>query len=713
MNKNVKTYCIKIGALVIMLGLLAAWGIGAYLSISRPVYNEYYNSVGEDTSVWTISAENQSISQTFVSRYDILRGVAIRISTLEEDGGSLWQASLKEEGGNDILYEWNFPKSDIRDEKYHKLLFDKNIKIEKNKRYQIVIRPTKINNNDDGLGFYVSEEKGTNRATLDMRVIGGERNWFGIILSIAAAAYLAFMFLYAYYLQKREIPWCENKALCMMLFMAMYFLMLSAFSSSANWGYIDETDNMFGGSVIARGGVLYRDYITQHTPVAYYLCAVYALVGARSIQQFRILFYLTEAFVWGLLYFRHREYVGKIKMFVLPFFLKFVLFILAGSESTQLFGDNFQGIAIAALVLEFSSYMRDSEIDWIRSWIVGISIFCCIGVAFISAYAIAVIGVSVLIREISACVQKKLSFHDLMARLLRLMVACLIPVVIMVSYFGITGATQQLYEWAYRFNTEIYAQYLNGFGSNKLLPIVQGFQGVLGQFAGAVRDILTLQISLSVVLYILIEIGVLCAVGKCLLKKRILEGVTLLCFFCMNAVRTTTGVHSISCWTAGICIVGIYSDNNWAHGKNCQARVAQAVAFSLLAVVSFPFLLSWKNFIFAEDLPDISSSASKVIALTEKGDRVLFDASEVEPLYLLYKERYPAGSLPYFLPWYMEWYEDDTINVVEQEKPELIVFDPEKEVWGYQHFHNDLTDVINNNYVRLKENENIYVLKER
>lgn len=159
--------------------------------------------------------------------------------------------------------------------------------------------------------------------------------------------------------------------------------------------------------------------------------------------------------------------------------------------------------------------------------------------------------------------------------------------------------------------------------------------------------------------------------------------------------------------------MGIYSDNNWAHGKNCQARVAQAVAFSLVAVVSFPFLLSWKNFIFAEDLPDISSSASKVIALTEKGDRVLFDASEVEPLYLLYKERYPAGSLPYFLPWYMEWYEDDTINVVEQEKPELIVFDPEKEVWGYQHFHNDLTDVINNNYVRFKENENIHVLKER
>lgn len=711
MNKNVKAYCVKIGALLIVLGLWAAWGIGAYLSISRPIYNEYYNLTEKDTAVWTISAESQSISQTFVSRYDILRGVAIRISTMEKVGDSLWQASLKEDGNN-ILYEWNFSKSDIRDGKYHKLIFDNNIKIEKNKEYQIVIRPTKITN-DDGLGFYVSEEMGTNQITLDMRVIGGERNWFGIIFSIVAALYLVFMLLYAYYLQKREIPWHENKALCMMLFITMYFLMLSAFSSSANWGYIDETDNMFGGSVIARGGVLYRDYITQHTPIAYYLCTVYAWLGAQSIQQFRLLFYLTEAFVWGILYFRHREYVGKIRMFVLPFFLKAILFILAGSEVTQLFGDNLQGIAIAALTLEFTSYLRDFEIDWTRSWIVGISIVCCIGVAFISAYAVAVIGVSVLISEISACAQKKLLFQDLVVRLSRLMVACLAPVVIMAAYFGITGAMQQLYELAYCFNTEVYAKYLNGFGSNKLLPIVLGFQGALGQFVSAVRDILTLQISLQVVLCILIESGVLWAAGKCLLKKRILESVTLICFFCMNAVRTTTGVHSISYWTAGICIIGIYLGNSCVYGKNGKVRAVQAVAFSLLVAVSFPFLLSWKNFIFAEDMPDISSSASKVIALTEKGDRILFDASEVEPLYLLYKERYPAGSLPYFLPWYMEWYENDTVNVVEQDKPEIIVFDPEKEVWGYRYFHDDLTNTINSNYVKFKDNETIYVLKER
>lgn len=711
MNKNVKAYCVKIGALLIVLGLWAAWGIGAYLSISRPIYNEYYNLTEKDTSVWTISAESQSISQTFVSRYDILRGVAIRISTMENIGNSLWQASLKEDGNN-ILYEWNFSKSDIRDGKYHKLIFDNNIKIEKNKEYQIVIRPTKITN-DDGLGFYVSEEMGTNQITLDMRVIGGERNWFGIIFSIVAAFYLVFMLLYAYYLQKRKIPWHENKALCMMLFIATYFLMLSAFSSSANWGYIDETDNMFGGSVIARGGVLYQDYITQHTPIAYYLCAVYAWLGTQSIQQFRLLFYLTEAFIWGILYFRHREYVGKIRMFALPFFLKAILFILAGSEVTQLFGDNLQGIAIAALTLEFASYLRDFEIDWTRSWIVGISIVCCIGVAFISAYAVAVIGVSVLISEISACAQKKLLFQDLVVRLSRLMVACLAPVVIMAAYFGITGAMQQLYELAYCFNTEVYAKYLNGFGSNKLLPIVLGFQGALGQFVSAVRDILTLQISLQVVLCILIESGVLWAAGKCLLKKRILESVTLICFFCMNAVRTTTGVHSISYWTAGICIIGIYLGNSCVYGKNGKVRAVQAVAFSLLVAASFPFLLSWKNFIFAEDMPDISSSASKVIALTEKGDRILFDASEVEPLYLLYKERYPAGSLPYFLPWYMEWYENDTVNVVEQDKPEIIVFDPEKEVWGYRYFHDDLTNTINSNYVKFKDNETIYVLKER
>lgn len=62
--------------------------------------------------------------------------------------------------------------------------------------------------------------------------------------------------------------------------------------------FTDECDNIRGGILIAKGRVLYRDYYTQHTPFGYYLCAFFAWLGAKSIQQFRLLYYLFSAILW-------------------------------------------------------------------------------------------------------------------------------------------------------------------------------------------------------------------------------------------------------------------------------------------------------------------------------------------------------------------------------------------------------------------------------
>ena len=68
--------------------------------------------------------------------------------------------------------------------------------------------------------------------------------------------------------------------------------------------FADETDNLLGGLLLSRGARLYVDYFSNHMPLAYYVAAVPALLGASSLEQFRIfsdtlLIIATLGIVWA------------------------------------------------------------------------------------------------------------------------------------------------------------------------------------------------------------------------------------------------------------------------------------------------------------------------------------------------------------------------------------------------------------------------------
>ena len=96
----------------------------------------------------------------------------------------------------------------------------------------------------------------------------------------------------------------------------LYFILCSAYLNQGV--FCDEVDNMVDGMVVADGGVVYRDFYSQHTPVMYYLCAIFRLLGASSIFQYRLFFYLTLSLIWVLMYLRYKNYVGKFAMALYP-----------------------------------------------------------------------------------------------------------------------------------------------------------------------------------------------------------------------------------------------------------------------------------------------------------------------------------------------------------------------------------------------------------
>ena len=71
--------------------------------------------------------------------------------------------------------------------------------------------------------------------------------------------------------------------------------------------YVDETDNLLGGQLIARGYRLYVDYFSQHLPTPYYFAALCAtLVGVHDLQTYRVVFAVVVTAIFGLAiwYFR-------------------------------------------------------------------------------------------------------------------------------------------------------------------------------------------------------------------------------------------------------------------------------------------------------------------------------------------------------------------------------------------------------------------------
>src|SRR5205823_11573088 len=69
---------------------------------------------------------------------------------------------------------------------------------------------------------------------------------------------------------------------------ALYAVAVALLVASRVREFADETDNLLGGLLIARGERLYVDYFSSHMPFAYYLSAIPALFGATTLEHFRL-----------------------------------------------------------------------------------------------------------------------------------------------------------------------------------------------------------------------------------------------------------------------------------------------------------------------------------------------------------------------------------------------------------------------------------------
>lgn len=70
---------------------------------------------------------------------------------------------------------------------------------------------------------------------------------------------------------------------------------------------------------------------------------------------------------------------------------------------------------------------------------------------------------------------------------------------------------------------------------------------------------------------------------------------------------------------------------------------------------------------------------------------------------LLVKNHHKDNVNPavFMLLWYMDWYEQRDVDALLTEQPRVVIYDPERVTWTYDHYNNTFDAALASNYTRL------------
>ena len=521
----------------------------------------------------------------------------------------------------------------------------------------------------------ISVQMGTD-GNLCFKVYGGDRDfwWFGLIGLIAV--YLLLLYFRAAYLIRNDKKISDDLLFHAMIIVGVVFVLRCSFAVDGY--FLDEYDNMRGGMVIANGGVLYKDYVTQHTPVAYYLCGLFALLGAGSGEQFRLSYYLVEGLIWALIYIRNADAFGRKKVFMLPVFEVITVSTIMTPHGYMILSDGIQGIAFVALLLEFLTYIRDKKLDWKRSIIISLCIWIGFGSAFISVYPLALLFVIVCIFEAFYLRREKFALKAAISRYSPLIISVMVPFIAATTYFALNHSLKRAFNQFYSFNVDVYPKYMDGFGASVFQPVVYAVQNVFKIIGRNFLSFVTGKATNVAVLELFIIFIAIIILIYLLEKKQFFECAGLFFVMIFSAARGY-GFHGLAAWYVAVMIIVIYTDMLSAVGKSTLVVLSIILLSTYVGAVGNNMLYKQKS---------VSELESQVIALTEEDENkdIFLDAYCCDSLYFPYKGRNPVNAAVYMIPWYMEWYEADDIYALVHERPKVVVFNEDRTCWGIGHY---------------------------
>ena len=485
------------------------------------------------------------------------------------------------------------------------------------------------------------------------------------------------------------------------LLILVTFLLLSAFTNSS--GFSSDEDEIFlKGRAIVNGLSLYTQIGSQHMPVMYYIAAFFALLGAESNGAFRLCFYALMALLWGLCYCRYSTKLNRRALILYP--LIYITLLSRIEHGHTVLSEQFYGIAMAILLFELLIFQRSRTLRFGNCLMISLAVFLSFGSAFVAAFAVFAVWLTVMALDLHACRQEKRGFWGsighLIAKQWLLYVIVLLPLAGLAVYYIATDAWDSFLGWAYTLNRVIYPKYLpGGYGGNIVKSMLDGIGHVGSTLKfGAIT-------TNSVVFMGMTLLAILFLVHQHKQRKDWILTGGLILFVITAATRGIFHFHGLPAAALLAAIAALYlaevfpqiqqfcRQSTWKTG----IVLFSACAFAASYIAVFPNIFSIK----LDDTPDKGSLAAAIDTLTEPNERIGYGNTNYD--ILMSTDVFPATVTSGACAWLWEYGGTQAMEELEANPPRVYLFEPELAVWGYpiQDYAPELVSFINTNYTPL------------
>jgi len=437
---------------------------------------------------------------------------------------------------------------------------------------------------------------------------------------------------------------------------ALYLLSVGLLFASRVREFADETDNLLGGLLLARGERLYVDYFSSHMPLAYYLAAIPALFGASTLDQFRLFSnaLLVAATLIVIFFFRHR--------FALPVLGIWSMLTVFGHTlqwGEMLTAGTVAGFGVLAAGLIFLTTPR---LDFSRRQLVGLSaaVFVAIESELVAAFPLVLLGATYVGVQVMEARTGEVRAKDAITSTARLITVVAVPHALVLLGFWLSGSLPAFIFDAYQFNVTEYAQFV-------MNPSVLG---MLHDWEAQYRTYLLLGLQEPLGIQAALILANFMAAWVVFRSRGLLVAALYYLFVALTHVRNEGAYYLCSYFSLAL-------DITYALGvlRQRQRRIAADTVLAGAALLVSLGFVSQVALIYDFSQKRIDSSEILAVrALTSPGEKIFL--APYDPIVYLATQRMPASRYPFYFPWQAidAQSENTLISDLEASRPPVVIF---------------------------------------
>ena len=462
--------------------------------------------------------------------------------------------------------------------------------------------------------------------------------------------------------------------------------------------FADESDNLLGGLLLTRGYRLYVDYFSSHMPLAYYVAAAPALLGAERLEHFRVfssvlLVLVTLGLAWA---FRRR--VSPAALGVWATITVFAHTVQWGEMLTAGTCAAF-GIAAAGLLAFTTPRLR---FDLRGMLCLSVSVAVAVQSELLSIFPLAVVAVAYVAARVRDAYSGSWHAAGRTLALMALVIAA--PHVLVVAGLWAVGALGEFVYDAYVFNQTYYAQFLM---NPSILGMLHDWEA---QYRTLVLSALANPIGIEgclIVANVLATVLIFRGRGP-------FVAVLYYLFIALTHVRNSGGYYVTSYFSLALLVV-------WAvDALRTRERRLLAPAALVLALGATFAVQVGRTYDLSGAPARSAPEVAIVQALTEPNERIF--VAPYDPYIYLASGRAPASTLPFYFPWQAldPRSEGKLLDDLRTVRPPLVIFRRDELVndrWLPRDYGTRVLELLERDYVPLDPSsailDDVFVRRDR